>query len=66
MATRHLRAPLGQRVEGVVRSSSGGRSFTTAGQVDEPTAGGVRLWSVVVDGAARLGVMSVTMVGGPR
>jgi hypothetical protein len=41
--------------------SSGGRSFTTAAQVDEPTAGGVRLWSVVVDGAARLGVMSVTM-----
>ena len=41
--------------------SWGGRSFTTAAQVDEPTAGGVRLWSVVVDGAARLGVMSVTM-----
>jgi hypothetical protein len=41
--------------------SSGGRSFTTAAQVEEPTAGGVRLWSVVVDGAARLGVMSVTL-----
>ncbi len=41
--------------------SSGGRAFTTARQVDEPFAGGVRLWSVVVDGAARLGVMSVTM-----
>ena len=42
-------------------NSPGGRSFTTAAQVDEPTAGGVRLWSVVVDGAARLGVISVTM-----
>jgi hypothetical protein len=41
--------------------STGGRSFTTASQVGEPTDGGVRLWSVVVDGAARLGVMSVTM-----
>lgn len=41
--------------------SSGGRSFTTAAQFEEPIAGGVRLWSVVVDGAARLGVMSVTM-----
>ncbi|HUR23822.1 MAG TPA: PP2C family protein-serine/threonine phosphatase [Acidimicrobiales bacterium] len=41
--------------------SAGGRSFTRATQVDEVTAGGVRLWSVVVDGAARLGVMSVTM-----
>ena len=41
--------------------SSGGRSFTTAAQIEEPTADGVRLWSVVVDGAARLGVMSVTM-----
>ena len=41
--------------------STGGRSFTTASQVDERTDGGVRLWSVVVDGAARLGVMSVTV-----
>ena len=41
--------------------TTGGRSFTTASQVDEPTDGGVRLWSVVVDGAARLGVMSVTV-----
>jgi hypothetical protein len=41
--------------------STGGRSFTTATQVDEPTGGGVRLWSVVVDGAARLGVISVTL-----
>lgn len=42
-------------------ASAGGRSFTTARQVEEPMAGGVRLWSVVVDGAARLGVMSVTV-----
>jgi len=41
--------------------STGGQSFTTASQVVEPTDGGVRLWSVVVDGAARLGVMCVTM-----
>lgn len=41
--------------------STGGRSFTTASQLEEPTDGGVRLWSVVVDGAARLGVMSATM-----
>lgn len=42
-------------------ASTGGRSFTTGGQVDEPVDGGVRLWSVVVDGAARLGVMCVTV-----
>jgi hypothetical protein len=42
-------------------ASTGGRSFTTGGQVEEPVAGGVRLWSVVVDGAARLGVMCVTL-----
>jgi anti-anti-sigma factor len=42
-------------------SSTGGRCFTTAAQIDEPAADGVRLWSVVVDGAARLGVMSVTV-----
>ena len=41
--------------------STGGRSFTTASQMEEPSDGGVRLWSVVVDGAARLGVMSVTV-----
>jgi hypothetical protein len=41
--------------------STGGRSFTTATQIDEPTGGGVRLWSVVVDGAARLGVIAVTL-----
>lgn len=39
----------------------GGRAFTTATQVDEPAEGGIRLWSVLVDGAARLGVMSVTL-----
>jgi hypothetical protein len=42
-------------------ASTGGRSFTTSGQVEEPVDGGVRLWSVVVDGAARLGVMCVTI-----
>jgi len=42
--------------------STGGRAFTTASQLAEPAAGGgERLWSVVVDGAARLGVMSVTI-----
>ncbi len=40
--------------------STGGRSFTTASQLEEPAEGGVRLWSVVVDGAARLGVLAVT------
>jgi hypothetical protein len=40
-------------------SSLGGRSYCTAGQLDETVDGGVRLWSVVVDGAARLGVFSV-------
>ena len=42
-------------------SSTGGRCFRTATQIDEPAVDGVRLWSVVVDGAARLGVMSVTV-----
>ena len=42
-------------------ASTGGRSFSTAGQTGEPVAGGTRLWSVVVDGAARLGVMAVTL-----
>ena len=42
-------------------ASTGGRSFTTTKQVEEPVDGGVRLWSVVVDGAARLGVMCVTI-----
>jgi hypothetical protein len=42
-------------------ASTGGRSFTTTRQVEEPVDGGVRLWSVVVDGAARLGVMCVTV-----
>ncbi len=41
--------------------STGGRSFTTARQVDEAVEGGRRLWSVVIDGAARLGVMAVTL-----
>jgi hypothetical protein len=42
-------------------ASTGGRSFTTTTQVQEPVDDGVRLWSVVVDGAARLGVMCVTL-----
>src|SRR5581483_7987039 len=42
--------------------STGGRSFTTASQVEEGVDGGTRIWSVVVDGAARLGVMAVTLV----
>jgi len=42
-------------------SSTGGRSFTTARQVHEAVAGGTQLWSVVIDGAARLGVMAVTI-----
>jgi hypothetical protein len=42
-------------------TSTGGRCFTTASQIAEPTGEGARLWSVVVDGAARLGVMSVTV-----
>jgi len=41
--------------------STGGRSFTTGRQVDEAVDGGTRLWSVVIDGAARLGVMAVTI-----
>ena len=40
-------------------SSLGGRAYSTARQIDEPVDGGVRVWSVVVDGAARLGVFSV-------
>jgi len=41
--------------------SSGGRAFTTGRQVEEPVTGGVRLWSVIVDGAARLGALCVTV-----
>lgn len=41
--------------------SIGGRAFTTARQVEETVDGGTQLWSVVVDGAARLGVMAVTL-----
>jgi len=41
--------------------SAGGLAFTTACQLVEPADVGGRLWSVVVDGAARLGVMSVIM-----
>ena len=42
-------------------ASTGGRCFTTTEQVEEQLDDGVRLWSVVVDGAARLGVMCVTV-----
>lgn len=44
-----------------MEASTGGRSFTTIRQTEEPVDGGVRLWSVVIDGAARLGVMCVTV-----
>jgi hypothetical protein len=44
-----------------IDASTGGQAFTTGGQLEEPTAEGTRLWSVVVDGAARLGVMCVTV-----
>jgi hypothetical protein len=44
-----------------IDTSAGGTAFTAARQVEEPSASGVRLWSVVVDGAARLGVMCVTV-----
>jgi hypothetical protein len=41
--------------------SAGGHAFTGGRQGEELAEGGVRLWSVVVDGAARLGVMCVTV-----
>jgi hypothetical protein len=41
--------------------STGGTSFTTASQIEEQTGSGTRVWSVVVDGAARLGVMAVSV-----
>lgn len=41
--------------------SVAGRCFTTATQLEEEAEGAVRIWSVVVDGAARLGVMAVTV-----
>ena len=42
-------------------TTPGGQAFTTATQIAQPLDGAVRLWSVVVDGAARLGVMSTTI-----
>ncbi len=42
--------------------STGGKAFTSGTQLEEPTGIGTRLWSVVVDGAARLGVMAVSFV----
>lgn len=44
-----------------IDASPGGRAFTSAEQFEVPVDGGFRLWSVVVDGAARLGVMCVTV-----
>ena len=45
-----------------IDGTAGGKAFTTASQVAEPLTGGrTRLWSVVVDGAARLGVVSTTL-----
>lgn len=41
--------------------STGGRAFTTSRQGVEAVGGGYRLWSVVIDGAARLGVIAVTV-----
>ncbi|HVF13737.1 MAG TPA: PP2C family protein-serine/threonine phosphatase [Acidimicrobiales bacterium] len=60
---RRLVPIVGSAAEGSIDldDSTGGQSFTTASQVVEPADGGERLWSVVVDGAARLGVMCVTM-----
>src|SRR5213076_2494893 len=40
---------------------SGRPAVPDATQVTEPIHGGVQVWSVVVDGAARLGVMCVTL-----
>ena len=45
-----------------IDGTPGGRAFTNGTQVAEPLGSGrTRLWSVVVDGAARLGVMSTTV-----
>jgi hypothetical protein len=44
-----------------MESSIGGDSFTASRQIEQPVDGGTRLWSVIVDGAARLGVMAVTV-----
>ena len=43
-----------------ISATVGGRCFTSVTQMEERVDDGVRLWSVVVDGAARLGVISVT------
>lgn len=44
-----------------IDGSIGGRAFTTARQMEEPVDGGTSVWSVIVDGAARLGVIAVTL-----
>lgn len=41
--------------------STGGRAFVTARQDVEPVEAGYKVWSVIVDGAARLGMMAVTV-----
>ncbi|HUQ38881.1 MAG TPA: PP2C family protein-serine/threonine phosphatase [Acidimicrobiales bacterium] len=43
----------------LIDDSQGGRVFTSAKQSEEATESGTRVWSVVVDGAARLGVISM-------
>jgi hypothetical protein len=60
---RHL-VPISGSVETqsiTMDSSTGGTSFTTATQGKETIGSGTRVWSVVVDGAARLGVMAITV-----
>ena len=49
-------APLG------IENSLAGVAFTTVSHAEEVVSGGVRLWTVVIDGAARLGVMSAVFV----
>lgn len=44
-----------------IDASLGGQCFTTASQVQAPSGEDIRLWSVVVDGAARLGAICVTV-----
>lgn len=44
-----------------IDASTGGRAFRSARQLDEPAPDGARVWSIVVDGAARLGVFSVVV-----
>lgn len=60
---RHL-VPIGGSAETValdIDSTMGGLAFRSARQLDEPAVDGSRLWSIVVDGAARLGVFSIVV-----